>query len=303
MPLYNAEKYVRKAIDSILNQTFCDFELIIIDDCGQDRSREIVSNIKDNRIRILKNRENKGIAFSRNRGIDAAEGDYIALMDDDDIAPSGRFQIEKEYLEERKEIDAVGGRYGLIDENDVVTYLLPKVLKNPKYIRAALMFYDPIGNGTAMIRKKFIEQNRIRYQDNCLGMEDYRFWVDCSLCGNITNLDEVLLYWRQTENETTKVLKERKEERVQCFKEIQKYALKKNGYLFTEEEFELLANAYTEDYIMQNFSAKKLAEVYRILWKLIEQAEAGEFVNYPEVKILCRKLFERRMEFSELWRR
>lgn len=301
MPLYNAENYVAKAVQSILQQTFREFELLIIDDCGQDRSLEIVSSIKDSRIRILKNDRNRGIAFSRNRGIEEARGEYIALMDDDDLAPLYRLKTEIDFLEKRKDIDAVGGSYGLVDKNDSVIYILPNVLENPKYIRAALMFYDPIGNGTAMLRKKFLLQHQIQFQDHCLGMEDYRFWVDCSLYGTITNLNEVLLYWRQAENETTRVLQQRQEERAQCFRGIQKYALIQNGFHLTEEEFAILADAYVENYSAEVYPAKKLEKLYGILWTLVEQAKKGGYDNYLEVKILCRKLFERRMEFSELW--
>ena len=85
MPVFNAEKYILKAVQSILSQTEKDFELILIDDCGTDKSVEIVSKLEDSRIRILKNNENRGIAWCRNRGIREAKGEYIALMDDDDL--------------------------------------------------------------------------------------------------------------------------------------------------------------------------------------------------------------------------
>ena len=87
MPVYNAERYIKIAVDSILNQTFKDFELIVIDDKGTDDSIKIVEEISDPRIRILHNEKNCGIAFSRNRGITEAKGEYLALMDDDDYAP------------------------------------------------------------------------------------------------------------------------------------------------------------------------------------------------------------------------
>ena len=99
MPVFNAEKYIKKAIESILEQEESDLELILIDDCGQDSSMEIANAIRDDRIRVLKNDKNRGIAFSRNRGLDEARGDYIALMDDDDIAPINRLALEKQYLE------------------------------------------------------------------------------------------------------------------------------------------------------------------------------------------------------------
>ena len=85
MPVYNAEKYIRKSIESILYQTFEDFELVLIDDCGNDKSMEIARQFSDERIRIIENADNIGISSSRNRGIKESHGKYIALMDDDDI--------------------------------------------------------------------------------------------------------------------------------------------------------------------------------------------------------------------------
>ena len=109
MPIYNAEKYISFAIDSILEQSFEDFELIMIDDCGEDGSIDIAKRYDDPRITILKNDGNQGIAYSRNRGMDSAKGEYIALMDDDDVAPNNRFELEVNYLDKHPEIDVIGG--------------------------------------------------------------------------------------------------------------------------------------------------------------------------------------------------
>nr|WP_302111009.1 glycosyltransferase [uncultured Acetatifactor sp.] len=301
MPLYNAERFVKKAIDSILQQTYKDFEFIIIDDCGQDSSIDIVSSISDSRIRILSNDRNRGIAFSRNRGLDVCRGEYIALMDDDDLASLDRFEKEVDYLETHMDIDVVGGNYCHIDENDKILHILPEPLRNPRYIKAALLFFDPIGNGTTMFRREFVMKNNIRFQDNCLGMEDYLFWVDCSLHGNITNINELMLYWRQVNNETKKMITYRKNERAECFKGIQRYAFEKNGFDLLDNEFEILLDAFTEHFAEESISANRLQQLYYILRKITKQAEREQFSNYEEIKILCRKLFATRLQFSDLW--
>lgn len=144
MPLYNAEKYVEKAIYSILQQTCSDFELILIDDQGSDKTIEIARSIIDDRIVYVCNEENLGIAKSRNKGINQAQGDYIALMDDDDIAPLDRLEKEVNFLDCHSEYDVVGGRMGVIDANDTIVKLYNEPLMNPNYIRASLMFFDPI---------------------------------------------------------------------------------------------------------------------------------------------------------------
>ena len=107
MPLYNAEKYVFKAVNSILNQSFRDFELIIVDDCSVDNSASIVTEFNDDRIKFFSNERNQGIAYTRNRAIELASGEYIAIMDDDDIAPLNRLEREVLYLDENPNIIAV----------------------------------------------------------------------------------------------------------------------------------------------------------------------------------------------------
>ena len=109
MPLYNAKKYVREAMDCILNQTFKDFEFLIIDDCPTDGTLDIVNQIQDNRIRIIHNGKNQGIAYSRNRGLAEAKGEYIALMDDDDLTPLDRLEREVSFLDDYPEIGVIGG--------------------------------------------------------------------------------------------------------------------------------------------------------------------------------------------------
>ena len=132
MPLFNANKYIYKTIHSILNQTYPDFELIIIDDKSLDNSVDIVNSIKDKRIKLYMNEKNMGIAYTRNRALDLCNGEYIAIMDDDDIAPDYRFKDEVEFLNGNKEIDIVAGNTCFIDENDKVTGMGERVIRNSR---------------------------------------------------------------------------------------------------------------------------------------------------------------------------
>ena len=136
MPVYNAEKYIKKSLDCILQQTFNDFEVILIDDCGNDRSMGIISEIRDSRVKIIHNDFNMGIALSRNQALDIANGEYIALMDDDDLTPINRFKMQVAFLDNNKDIDVVGGRYEMIDQQDNCLKVFPEPLNNPNYIKA-----------------------------------------------------------------------------------------------------------------------------------------------------------------------
>ncbi len=303
MPVYRANKYIFQAVNSVLKQTYSNLELIIIDDYGLDGSVESVKNtFSDNRIKYYLNDRNMGIAYSRNLGLDVANGEYIAFMDDDDLAPLNRLKIEIEFLENNPEIDAVGGRYCVIDENDNIIRYSDDTLQNHNYLKACLMFYDPLGNGSMLFRKSIVKDNHIRFMNNCQGMEDYRFWVDFSQFGKISNLKEVMLYWRNIEgNETSRRINEKKSERQKKFAEIQKYAIASNGFDLSEEDLSFLTEMLPEGRFDKIVSLRDVKKLYEILLSICKQAKKKKMENEMEILIACRKQLSRRMEYSEAW--
>ncbi|MGP1586920.1 MAG: glycosyltransferase family 2 protein [Treponemataceae bacterium] len=297
MPIYNAEKFIEKTIRCILNQTFKNFELLLINDHPTDRTMEIIKSIKDSRIRIIENERNMGISYSRNQGLNHAVGKYIALMDDDDLAPLNRFEIEVDFLDNHNEIDVVSGSWTEIDENDNVLAFSGSMTQDPMQVRAQFLFCDTVGNGSAMFRTDFINKNNIRYFDNCYGMEDFRFWVECSAKGKIVELNDILLNWRQSScNETTKVKTKLTKERKNKFAEIQKTALALNGFVLTDEELKIFTDVFTEDY-SEKKSFEDLAKiifVIPVLTKILEQAKNSNLENYIELKSILRdKIFDK----------
>ena len=123
MPMYNSEKYIKESINSILNQEYKNFELIIVDDGSIDSSIEIVKEYNDSRIKLYENIENKGLPYTRNKLLSLATGEYIALFDSDDIALKNRIKAQVEFLEKNKNID-------IKDEQ-----LLLKIIKRLKKLR------------------------------------------------------------------------------------------------------------------------------------------------------------------------
>lgn len=303
MPIYNAEKYVRHTVESILKQTYTDFELILIDDCGTDRSIDLVKKTySDDRIKYIYNERNMGIAYSRNMGLESAEGEYVAFMDDDDIAPLSRFELEMKFLEDNPIIDAVGGRYSVIDEEGSVTGYSDDTLQNPQYIKACLMFYDPLGNGSMLFRKKTVVDNEIRFKEECYGMEDYLFWIDFSLVGKISNLKDIMLCWRNIEgNETGRCTGEMKSLRAAKFAEIQRYAIEKNGFELSEEHLNILTRMLPEGRFENIASNEDVNSLHRVLKTIIGQAKEKNMDNFNEIVVACRKQFSRRIEYSEVW--
>ena len=302
MPVYNAEKYINKAIASILQQSFTDYELIIIDDCGTDNSMKIVEKINDKRIRIIRNATNLGISGSRNLGIDSAKGKYIALMDDDDIAPSYRLDLEVRYLDQHRDIDVVGGAGYWMDENDEIISYSELVICNPKRIRAELMFQDVIENGSAMFRREFVNKNNIRYKDGYLGMEDYKFWTDCSVHGRLANVSDTLLYWRKSEcSETSRVQSEMIEERKFKFAEIQSELLINYGFELSDKEINIFTSCFEEDK-RGALNKSELNKVYVLIRNLMRQARVMQIDYLEEFNLVLKRRFAQKFEYASFWK-
>ena len=301
MPSYNKAPYIAKSIESILNQTYEDWELIIIDDISMDESVQIIQSYKDERIIFRLNEENVGIAENRNRAIDIARGDYIALLDADDISTDFRLANEVEFLDNHADIDVVFGGFQEIDEHDNVkeTYFTP--LKNPAYIKAMLMVRNVVPNGSAMFRKDFVDKYNIRYRDGYLGIEDYLFWVECSLHGKISGLSDLFLYWRNTDNNGTNTYRysaKYSDERVKKYSEILKYALTENGFELTDKDLELYFKFFDENkYELGN--REEVECMYFLLKKLCIQAKVME--NSNEIIRMYKKQFGVSLEKSFLW--
>lgn len=302
MPVYNAEKFIVAAIDCILNQTMKDFELVIVDDCGNDLSMQIVEKIEDERIKIIRNECNRGISYSRNVGLRAANGEYIALMDDDDIVPLQRFEMEVDFLNKHEEIDIVGGGGMWIDEAGKIISRHEQIICNPKRIKAELLFHDIMQNGSTMMRTNFVRSHQLVYKDGYMGMEDYRFWIECAALGNIANLDEILLYWRRTSgSETSRVEREQQLQRRIKYAELQKDALKLNGFELTAEEINIFTKCFAENK-REFISIDDLQKVMLVLKKMIAQAEEKNMENKEELRFVCHRMFALKTENSELWK-
>jgi len=301
MPSYNKDKYIRRAIESILGQTMPNFELIIIDDVSSDESVEIIQSYSDSRIRFFQNEVNQGIALTRNIGLEKATGEYIALLDADDIATEFRLEKQAVFLDANPEIAVVFGGFDEIDENDIPseTYFTP--LKNPDYIKARLLVQNVIPNGSCMYRKAFIDTYKIRYRDDYLGMDDYLFWIECSLHGKIAGLPDLFLHWRNiVTNSTHRYLytDEYGSKRRKKYAEIQRFVLKSNGFSLTDAELDLYTRVLSEHH-------EKITDQQDIvdLWKLFKKLclQSAGMSNSREIKKMYRKQFGLSLENSFIW--
>ncbi len=209
MSVYNGEEYLREAIDSILNQTFGDFEFLIIDDGSRDNSLEILKSFKDKRIRIIENKKNLGLIASLNKGLKLAKGKYIARMDADDIALPERFEKQFDFMEKNPEIGVCGTWIKLFGAKSEIW----SPVTEHKDIFAGMLFESMAYHPTIFLRNDIVSSLKESYDKDYKHVEDYEYWVRLALRGvKFANLDEVLLFYRVHPNQIGKVHnKEQKE--------------------------------------------------------------------------------------------
>jgi glycosyltransferase involved in cell wall biosynthesis len=195
MPVYNGTKFLKEAVESILFQTFTDFELIIINDGSTDSTEEIVKSFKDSRIIYIANHTNQGLSRSLNTGIEKARGKYIARMDADDLSIKERFARQFSYLEEHPDIDILGSSILTMNENGKKL----KVLKRPTThleIKFSSLFSTPMYHPTIMGRAEVFKTHR--FDESLTNSEDYEIWSRLLFRTKtrFANLTEPLLLYR-----------------------------------------------------------------------------------------------------------
>lgn len=188
MPAYNAEKYVAEAINSILSQTFNDFEFIIINDASTDSTKEIIESFNDSRIRLIDNEQNQGVAKSLNIGIAATKGKYIARMDADDIALPERFQIQFDFMERHPDIDICGSWIETFGDNQCII----KVPEQHNEIKDELFFSCSMLHPTVIFKRDL----DLQYSSDFPRAEDYDLWCRKIDTWNFANIPKILLHHR-----------------------------------------------------------------------------------------------------------
>ncbi len=183
VPVYNVEQYISRCIDSVLNQTFTDFELLLIDDGSPDKSGEICDEyaLKDNRIRVF-HKSNGGVSSARNLGLDNAIGEWIYFVDSDDIIFEDA--LETFLIKVSKDYDCLMGGYVVVDNNNQETKIPNKIELIWDYKNALMDFYKPKFfqfNGylwNRIFRHSIIKQNRLRFHEDIYYKEDGLFLVE-----------------------------------------------------------------------------------------------------------------------------
>lgn len=211
IPCYNSKKYIVKCLQSVLNQTHTNLEIIVIDDASTDKSVEIISKIEDKRLKIIQNQSNKGIVFCLNEGIKVAQGKYIARLDTDDFMQRDRIEKQVAFLSENQEYAMVGSHHILVDEKEnVLQYVsFPETYEE---IQIFKYFLNPISHPTTMFKASVFEE--FTYSEEYLHCEDYALWFQISNKYKIANLLECTTFYRIHNESITAKNEEEQQENV-----------------------------------------------------------------------------------------
>lgn len=195
MPVYNAGRYLRQAVDSILDQTYSDFELIAINDGSTDGSGKILDNYAaiDSRVRVV-HQKNQGLVASLNHAIELSRGEYLARQDGDDISFPSRFEQQVKVLDSDPEVVLVSGGFEVFDKDDEFLYREVLTADNQD-IKRAMYLRNPIGHGSVLFRREAGISAGL-YSGDHGPTEDYELWSRLAKIGKFAAVEQAVYHWR-----------------------------------------------------------------------------------------------------------
>jgi len=235
-PVHNAEAYLPDSIQSILSQSFPDFEYIIIDDASTDNSWQIITDFaqQDDRIKPIRNTQKQSLSQVRNQALDMAKGKYVAKIDADDISAPQRLQTQVAYLEKSPQIILCGAGVQYFSKDQLLSQWVLNI--DSLEIKCRLLFENCFANSTIMMRKDIIEQHHIRYQSDFDFSEDYGFWSALAQQGDLAIIPEILAKVRQHPQKVSVKFTQTQQENAY---KVQRLYLQKLGITPTLEELRL----------------------------------------------------------------
>ena len=281
MPAYNAEKYIGESIKSILNQTFIDFEFIIINDGSRDRTKEIILSYSNDRIVYLENEINSGIVVTLNKGLEYATGEYIARMDADDIAVAERLEKQIEFMEENKDVGVLGTGICIFGED--VQEQARVFTTNPEQLKAELIFNSCIAHPTVMMRSNILKNNGLSYDLEYAGAEDYNLWWKIAKVSRIATIPDLLVKYRIHSSQITK---KKDEKYYKMMKKLMEERFSDIGFKSSDIEKKVFMKYCLGEY--ETFSQKEVEELVDCLVHLLRCNKSNKY--FSQKKLI--KIFE-----------
>ena len=286
-PVHNAAAYLPACIQSMRNQSFQDFEHIIIDDASTDNSWSIIADFaqKDARIKAIKNPHKNSLSVVRNQALELAQGKYIAKIDADDVSAPHRLQTQVDYLEQSPQIVLCGaGVQYFSEDQDLSTWLL-KVTSAE--IKCQLLFSNCLANSTVMIRKAAIDQYHLRYQSDFDFSEDYGLWAALAQRGGVAIIPQILTNVRQHSQKVSFKFTTTQRENAQ---KVQALLLQDLGISLTLEELQLHFDCVNT---ASSLELPKLQQLSNWLLKLQTCNYATQIYPEPEFTQLLQQIWKK----------
>lgn len=211
MAAYNSEKYIAEAIESILNQSYHNLELIIVEDAATDHTLQIIQSFSDNRIRLLSNKENRGTLYSMRRAVRASRGELIAVLDSDDVSYPTRIEKQVSFLQMNPRVLLCGTKADILVGGKIKKGWGSSV-KTLEELHFSLLFENNVVHSTVMFRKEELEKRNIKYSKFSY-CHDYNLILETVSLGQVCLLDEVLGAYRIHNEQKTIVLSDQKREK------------------------------------------------------------------------------------------
>ncbi len=273
MPVYNAEKHLREAIESILNQTYTRFEFIIINDGSKDGSLSIINTYSDNRIKLVTNPENKGLIYSLNYGISLCGGKYIVRMDADDISLPDRITEQVRFMEEHAEVGVCSCDYIQFNETGEKKY---RAMSDHDEILSYMIFNSSMIHPSLIIRKSILQSLDPVFNPGYHHSEDYELWSKLIFKCKFSAVNKVLFKYRIHEGQVTQ-----RHNNIQLLSanKVRQELLDKLGFEYTEKEFEAFCKLAGHEL----FNDKKILELLELFFtKLISQNSISKNIR-PDI--------------------
>lgn len=269
MPVYNAEKYLGRAIESILSQTYTHFELIIVNDGSTDNSKNIILSYSDPRIKYFENPANLNIVKTRNRCLAESSGEYIAVLDSDDVAKPKRLEEQISFLEENPEYGMCGTFYEIINAYDELIYKM-NVPVSDRDNQTFLNFNVCFCHSTVMMRSELA--NKFKFREGFDIIEDYELAYNVSKVAKIANLPSYLTQYRVHGNNVTI---EKKERMLALRKKMDESVLNDLGVNFSNAELEIHSNFinFNHEYFKNDLPFTRLAKWLSTYYSYLKSKE------------------------------
>lgn len=258
MPVYNAEAFLAEAIESILNQTFSDFEFIIINDGSTDSSEKIILSYNDPRIRYVKNEKNIRLIATLNKGIELAEGKYIVRMDADDVSMPERIAIQYKFMETHPDVGLCGTGFETFSEHlpsKVVQYSL-----DHETICLKHLYQIHLSHGTCIFRKEILDEYHLFFNPDFSHAEDYELWSRIAAVSKLANIQKILYRVRSHPDE---VSVKHSETQMYNSQRVRKLNFKSLGVDVSDEELDLYKKIAQYEYELSmdfQYASKNLLE-------------------------------------------